>query len=67
MVQTQDESKVRRFPRCFYRLYCRPLDNLSVERVHDYIFCCQDSSIVHVSLVYVIDYQGRENSMDEGI
>ncbi len=31
------------------------LDNLSVERVHDYIFCCQNSSTVHVSLVCIID------------
>jgi hypothetical protein len=43
------------------------LDNLSVERVHDCIFCCQNSSTVHVSLVYVIDCHGRENNMDEGI
>jgi hypothetical protein len=29
--------------------------NLNVERVHDCIFCCQNNSIVHVSLVCVID------------
>ncbi len=43
------------------------LSNLSVERVHDCIFCCQNSLAIHVSLVCVIDCQGRENSMDESI
>ncbi len=43
------------------------LSILSVERVHDCIFCYQNSSIIHVSLIYIIDYQGRENNMDEGI
>jgi hypothetical protein len=47
------------------------LGNLSIEKVHDCIFCCQNNSIVHVSLVCVIDCvidcQGRENNVDESI
>jgi hypothetical protein len=43
------------------------LGNLSVKKVHDYIFCCQNNSTVHVSLVYVIGCQGRENIVDESI
>jgi hypothetical protein len=43
------------------------LGNLSVERVHNCIFCYQNSLIVHVSLVCVIDCQGQENNVDEGI
>jgi hypothetical protein len=51
----------------YVRLPGHNLGNLSVERVHDYIFYCQNSSTIHVSLVYVIDCPGQENNMDEGI
>ncbi len=60
---------------CFHRV-CRQkyvlsfghnLGNLSVKRVHDCIFCCQNSLTIHVSLVCIIDCQGRENNVDEGI
>ncbi len=43
------------------------LSNLSVERIHNCIFCCQNNSTIHVSLVCIIDCQGQENNVDEGI
>ncbi len=43
------------------------LGDLSVNKVRDCIFCSQNNSTIHVSLVCVIDYQGWENNMDESI